>query len=63
MTNELNVLADLAALRDALDELLPMRAREAYESGATWTEVGAVLGISKQAASKRFRRPPSTTIA
>lgn len=30
---------------------------EARDDGATWAEVGRVLGVSRQAAQQRFGRP------
>lgn len=54
----------LARLRRALetteqlhelgDELLDRFVREARASGCSWTEIGALLGVSKQAAQQRF---------
>ena len=64
----LAALADLEASRDALDRLdLARMAREASEelerdlvrsarrSGATWTAIGALYGLTKQGAQQRFR--------
>ncbi len=45
-----DVLGDLAARRDTL----VARARTA---GATWAELAAVLGVTVQAAHKRYRKP------
>jgi hypothetical protein len=39
------------------DRLLDHYVRIARESGASWTEIGAVLGVSKQAAQQRFPQP------
>jgi hypothetical protein len=30
----------------------------AREAGATWTQIGQLLGVSAQAAHKRFTKPP-----
>lgn len=53
-------LVRLAALRSAM-ELLRLIEAEAVQaartSGATWLEVGDSLGVSKQAAAKRFMPP------
>lgn len=40
--------------RDA-DDLLRLTVREAHDAGATWGEIGEVLGVTKQAAWERFR--------
>lgn len=48
-------LRDLAALRDVLDEVIITKAVEAHDyEDHSWTEVGDALGISRQAAQKRF---------
>lgn len=41
---------ELEAAQDAVDRF----ARHAHRHGASWTEVGEVLGISRQAAWQRF---------
>lgn len=38
----------------ALDALQRRAVREAREAGASWSDVGAVLGTSKQAAQQRY---------
>ncbi|QGU08813.1 hypothetical protein COCCU_14615 (plasmid) [Corynebacterium occultum] len=48
-------LMDLAILKEELDDMISMRARNAVEMhGLTWAQVGRALGISRQAASQRF---------
>lgn len=48
-------LHDLAALRDVIDELIISKAIEAHDvEEHSWTVVGEALGISRQAAQKRF---------
>lgn len=54
LPDELAELRDLAALRDAVNELITEHAIVARDGGATWTAIGEQLDISKQAASKRF---------
>jgi hypothetical protein len=39
------------------DELIGRFVAEAREAGCSWTEIGARLGVSKQAARQRFARP------
>jgi hypothetical protein len=44
------------ALARAADRLLAEEVRGARVDGATWTEVGQALGVSRQAATQRFGR-------
>jgi hypothetical protein len=51
----------LIAARDALkaaEHELREAVREAYDGGDSWLTIGTILGISRQAAQQRFRRPP-----
>lgn len=51
------------ALREALAGVETDAVRAAREASVSWTEVGRRLGVSKQAAAKRFTtpaRPPGT---
>ena len=51
----------LIAARDALaaaERELKEAVRDAYDGGDSWLTIGTVLGISRQAAQRRFRRPP-----
>ncbi len=51
----------LIAARDALaaaERELRVAVRDAYEGGNSWLTIGTILGISRQAAQQRFRRPP-----
>jgi hypothetical protein len=41
-------------LHELGDELVDRVVREARESGSSWTEIGALLGVSKQAAQQRY---------
>lgn len=55
-------LARLSALQSQISECLEeisTAALQAREEGSSWAEIGAALGITKQAAHKRFgpRRP------
>jgi ClpA/ClpB-like protein len=47
-------LAAVSDLRRRLDDLEEYHVETALARGASWSEVGAALGISKQAAHKRF---------
>jgi hypothetical protein len=52
---ELEALEQLKLLEDASSHYLVLGARAYREGHAfSWTEVGAVLGISRQAAHQRF---------
>ena len=46
-------LAAVAALRGSLEDLEAHHVREAVKSGSSWSRIGALLGISKQAAHRR----------
>lgn len=41
--------------REALEALEADTARQARDGGATWSQIGALYGVSKQAAQQRFR--------
>lgn len=43
-----------ARLRELADQLIEYFVDEARRSGASWTEIGRYIGVSKQAAHKRF---------
>jgi len=55
--------ADLRSIGDAMREVavseldLAERVAEARANGRTWTQIAAVLGVSKQAARERFGEP------
>ncbi|TDE91596.1 hypothetical protein EXU48_15740 [Occultella glacieicola] len=51
-------LADLVALRAAVDEAIDNAARSVHANGATWEQIGAATGTTKQAAHKRWGRQP-----
>ena len=42
-------------LREAADELEAAQAEAARKAGATWIEIGACYGLTKQGAQQRFR--------
>lgn len=48
-------------LRHAADALVTELVAEARDQGATWAEVGEVLGVSTQAAHQRYRWTSSET--
>lgn len=45
-----------AQFRAYIDQQLFDVVSEARESGATWTQIGDALGVSHQAAMKRYKR-------
>lgn len=49
-------LRALTALRARLDELEMLQVSNAVESGLSWSEIARSLGISRQAAHKRYSR-------
>jgi hypothetical protein len=57
--NPLNQLAEAAQRHDELadeaDQLLDHFIQAAREAGCSWTQIGGVLGVSKQAAQQRHR--------
>jgi len=63
-TDPLDRLADAMAAADHLDEvadhLIGHFVDQARRSGASWTEIGRSMGVTKQAARKRF--VPSTPV-
>jgi hypothetical protein len=51
-------LCQSAGLARAVDKLQRHLVRQARDAGRTWTEIGASLEISRQAAWERFSSPP-----
>lgn len=47
-------LADLAATVKNQEYILSRAVHEAQEAGATWQDIGGVLGLSAEAAEARF---------
>jgi transposase-like protein len=50
-------LRALSALRRELDAMEPVLVARARTTGATWSQVARSLGVSKQAAHRKHRRP------
>jgi hypothetical protein len=46
-----------AQFREYIDQQVSEVVQEARDSGATWTQIGQALGVSHQAAMKRYKRP------
>jgi hypothetical protein len=53
----------LTDMLKAGDEQLTWLIAEARHKGMSWTDIGAALGISKQAAHKRFARQVESALA
>ncbi|MCY3953012.1 MAG: hypothetical protein OXG55_15160 [bacterium] len=50
----LEVIAELAALRDRTNHELATLVAKAREAGFSWSQIGAELGVSKQAAQQKY---------
>lgn len=50
------ILSTLSRMEHAIDDEIGMYVRSAVKKGATWQEIGDALGVSRQAAHKRFSR-------
>lgn len=57
VTQILAVLRELATLRRSLDRLEYENVMLVRAAGATWEQIGDELGISRQAAARRFAQP------
>jgi hypothetical protein len=55
--NPLRALHWAAQFREYIEQQLVDVVNEAREAGATWTQIGAALGVSHQAAMKRYKQP------
>lgn len=53
----LEALNDLAMWRQVIDELMSQYVKEATTQGWSWTHIGRALGMTKQSAHQRFRKP------
>lgn len=54
-TDSLRLIAELAQQRQQLDVELAESVRAARAADRSWSEIGAMLGVSKQAAQRKFR--------
>jgi hypothetical protein len=55
-TSALRALAELAEQREALEGELTRAVLEARRAHRSWSEIGAMLGVSKQAAQRKYSR-------
>jgi len=53
-TAALRTIADLAEQRDDIDSALLDAIRDARSADRSWSEIGAMLGVSKQAAQRKY---------
>lgn len=54
---DVEALTALMSMREAIDAATVLSARGLYDFGYSWAELGRELGITRQAAAKRFGRP------
>jgi hypothetical protein len=55
-TDALRAIAELAERRDEVDAALLEAVRSARAAHRSWSEIGAMLGVSKQAAQRKYAR-------
>ncbi len=53
-TDSLRLIAQLAERRDELDEALVKAVRTARAEHRSWSKIGTMLGVSKQAAQRKY---------
>jgi ABC-type transporter Mla subunit MlaD len=53
-TAALRTIAELAEQRDDIDKALLDAIRDARNADRSWSEIGAMLGVSKQAAQRKY---------
>lgn len=53
-TDSLRHIAELAQQRDQVDSELTESVRAARAANRSWSEIGAMLGVSKQAAQRKY---------
>ena len=55
-TESLREIAELAERRSEVDAALIEAVRSARRSDRSWSEIGAMLGVSKQAAQRKYSK-------
>ncbi len=53
-TDVLRTIADLALRRSEIEDELTAAIGEARKANRSWSEIGAMLGVSKQAAQRKY---------
>ena len=59
-TDALRSIAGLVARRNDVDEELNAAVRSAREARRSWSEIGAMLGVSEQAAQRKYSKVTSS---
>ena len=55
-TDELKAIAQYAQRRDILERALTEAICTARRNGRSWTQIGTMLGVSKQAAQRKYAK-------
>ena len=55
-TEALRMIAELAEQRDGVDAAIIEAVRSARAAHRSWSEIGAMLGVSKQAAQRKYSK-------
>jgi hypothetical protein len=55
-TEALRVIAELAEQREGVDAAIVEAVRSARAAHRSWSEIGAMLGVSKQAAQRKYAK-------
>ena len=58
-TEQLRLIAELADRRNEIDDELVDAVRSARQANRSWSEIGAMLGVSKQAAQRKYGPLPT----
>ena len=53
-TGALKAISDIADQRDRLESALTEAIRAARRDGRSWSEIGTMLGVSKQAVQRKY---------
>jgi hypothetical protein len=53
-TDALRVIGELAERKSEIDDELTAAVRAARRANRSWSEIGAMLGVSKQAAQRKY---------
>jgi len=58
-TDALRAIAELSEQREGVDAALADAVRSARRADRSWSEIGAMLGVSKQAAQRKYAKRAS----
>lgn len=56
-TSKLQAISELINQREQIDHSLADAVQAARNAGSTWAEIGTLLGVSKQAAQRKYGEP------